>query len=330
MKRLILNFLRSIGYVVVHEPVLRQMQERSSAGENQAAHIANLEHQNAQLSAAINAIESEKADNLEYTGKNLDVSERQFQGLLPLLAEHRNELLKIHFVRDFLASKRYAQLTKSRPFEFAPYNDGNVLENTVKYNKGALEHFLSLDRIRMLLGVVTSIWEIARNAHDRKILLVGPRSETELYSAMAAGFQLQNVSALDLFSYSPLVTAGDMHEMPFADSSMDIVFITCVLSYSRNTSKVAAETVRVLKNGGFVAFIEPIHYDFVPSENKADLPVAYSGAIDLGKDSPHWGSVDDVLRIFGDAVDTVPFRCEASAPYDGMGLNISTVFKIKK
>jgi len=89
--------------------------------------------------------------------------------------------------------------------------------------------------------VVNSISELGRNPHERKILLIGPRSETELYSVKAAGFAMENVSALDLFSYSPLITPGDMHAMPFADNSFDIVFITCVMSYSKTVSKVVSE-----------------------------------------------------------------------------------------
>jgi SAM-dependent methyltransferase len=163
-----------------------------------------------------------------------------------------------------------------------------------------------------------------------KILLIGPRSETELYSVKAAGFSMENVKALDLFSYSPLVTPGDMHAPPFDDNSFDIVFITAVLSYSKNVSQVASEVKRVLKDGGHVAFVEPMHYDFLLEEEKTELPKAYDKAHDLEKAPAFYGRVDDVLKIFGDSVSEVNFRSDPSPPYDGWGLMIATVFRIRK
>ncbi|MCH8073872.1 MAG: hypothetical protein IIA09_18220 [Proteobacteria bacterium] len=37
----------------------------------------------------------------------------------------------------------------------------------------------------------------------------------------AYGFNLKNIQAIDLFSYSPLIDVMDMHEMEYGDSRFD-------------------------------------------------------------------------------------------------------------
>lgn len=328
MKQLLLRTAKAMGYAIVHEPVFLQLQERARRAEERLEALSKPAMAAAPTPEALQ--QEMERERQEYTGTNLSITDRQYKALLPLLAERRDELFKIPFVRDYLATQRHKHLTRDRAVDYAPFDDSDVLGNTVKYNQGALDHYLSLDRIRITLNVVNSISTLGRNPHERKILLIGPRSETELYSALAAGFAPSNISALDLFSYSPLVTPGDMHAIPFADDHFDIVFITCVLSYSKNVGKVASEVTRVLKDGGYVAFVEPMHYDFLPAEHKPDVPKPYDKADDLEPAPAFYGKVDDVLNLFGDRVAEVNFRSDPSPPYDGWGLMLSTIFKIRK
>jgi len=60
-----------------------------------------------------------------------------------------------------------------------------------------------------------------------------------------------------------------------------------------------------------------MHYDFLPEANKNDVPKPYANALTLEPAPPFYGCVDDVLKLFGDAVVSVPFRSDPTPPYDG-------------
>ena len=50
-----------------------------------------------------------------------------------------------------------------------------------------------------------------------KVLSIWPRSEGEIFNIFAHGFELNNITGLDLFSYSPYIKLGDMHNLKFND-----------------------------------------------------------------------------------------------------------------
>jgi SAM-dependent methyltransferase len=85
-----------------------------------------------------------------------------------------------------------------------------------------------------------------------KVLSIGPRSEGEIYKIFASGFELNNIVGLDLFSYSPFIKLGDMHNLEFSDSEFHIIFMGWCLAYSNNKSKALSEVKRVLKKNGLL------------------------------------------------------------------------------
>ena len=86
-----------------------------------------------------------------------------------------------------------------------------------------------------------------------KILTIGPRSEGEIYGIFASGFELSNITGIDLFSYSPYVKLGDMHNLDFQNEKFDIVFMGKVLAYSNNKKRAIEEAKKVLnKNGSLI------------------------------------------------------------------------------
>lgn len=85
-----------------------------------------------------------------------------------------------------------------------------------------------------------------------KVLSIGPRSEGEIYKIFASGFELNNIVGLDLFSYSPLIKLGDMHNLEFNRGEFDIIFMGWCLAYSNNKSQVLSEVNRVLKKDGLL------------------------------------------------------------------------------
>ncbi len=85
-----------------------------------------------------------------------------------------------------------------------------------------------------------------------KILSIGPRSEGEIFNLFANGFELKNIVGIDLFSYSPFIKLGDMHNLEFADEEFDIALMGWCLAYSNNKQKVLSEVKRTLKKNGLL------------------------------------------------------------------------------
>ena len=98
-----------------------------------------------------------------------------------------------------------------------------------------------------------------------KILSIGPRSEGEIFFLYSNGFEFQNISAIDLFSYSPLIELCDMHNLKYDNSTFDIVLMGWCLAYSNNKKKVLLEVNRVLKKTSSVIIG---HTMFVASEKE--------------------------------------------------------------
>ncbi len=81
----------------------------------------------------------------------------------------------------------------------------------------------------------------------------GPRDEIEIFSLLAHGIKQENIKALDLITYSELVQAADMHEIPFPDNEFDVVIGGWVYTYSKEIKSALKESVRVLRPGGLLA-----------------------------------------------------------------------------
>jgi len=85
-----------------------------------------------------------------------------------------------------------------------------------------------------------------------KVLSIGPRAEGEIFNLFAHGFELNNITGLDLFSYSPYIKLGDMHKLEFKDEEFDIVLMGWCLAYSNNKKVALSEVKRVMSKDGLV------------------------------------------------------------------------------
>lgn len=110
---------------------------------------------------------------------------------------------------------------------------------------------LSGSKAKWLINAITSKHDYQK-FKQIKILSIGPRSEGEIFLLYAYGFEMENISAIDLFSYSPLIELGDMHKLNFENESFDIVILGWCLAYSNNKKKVISEVRRVLKEKGSI------------------------------------------------------------------------------
>jgi SAM-dependent methyltransferase len=194
----------------------------------------------------------------------------------------------------------------------------HVAENTVPHNLKGLRD-LSVTRSDALVKPL-SVLECLD--HDARVLCVGPRTEGELYNLVAHGFHLDNVRGVDLISYSPLIDLGDMHDLPYADSSWDAIVCGWVIAYSNDRKRAARELVRVCKPGGVIAV--GVEWNPRARESIAAEMGYVPGAVD------RITSLEMLLGFFGDAIDHVYFSQEPiPARRDRLG-SIVAIFSVKK
>ena len=152
-----------------------------------------------------------------------------------------------------------------------------------------------------------------------KVLTIGPRTEAEIFSLVAAGFAPQNITGLDLISYSPFVELGDMHDMPFDNDSFDVVISGWVLGYSQNVPKAVSEIIRVSKPGAYVAIgheSDPTPQDVLDEKRGFSLK---------GTD---FSTSDEILALFDGHVDTVTFREDVPPDMTDQVCHVMVVFRL--
>jgi SAM-dependent methyltransferase len=221
-------------------------------------------------------------------------------------------LLQIQRVRELVADDRANRLLE-KSLRTGENKDGQVARGTVEHNLEGARHAASLDRPMTLVSTAMGIERVRRDAPTLRVLSIGPRSEIELFALRAAGFRWENIIGLDLISYSPLVKVGDVHAMPFADSSFDILFMGWVLAYSKDHPKAVSEVIRVLKPGG----IAIVASDFSSEETHTRDRV----------DSTHMQTSDQMLALFGDHIRYVFAKHDPRQPDIHM---IKVAVEIKK
>ena len=86
---------------------------------------------------------------------------------------------------------------------------------------------------------------------NSKILIIGPRSESDILKLYAYGYK--NIEAIDLISYSPKIKIMDTHNIEYKANTFDNVFCGWVLPYSTKPKKIANNILNVIKNGGLVS-----------------------------------------------------------------------------
>lgn len=196
---------------------------------------------------------------------------------------------------------------------------GHHLEEVIRYQYK--EHFNMMffvrGRIESLLYPLLCIPEVRKTLKKAKILSIGPRNEGELLLLESHGFHWENITAVDLFSYSPKIQLMDMHDLKFRDGTYDIIISSWVLRYSYDITKAVREIIKVAKDGAIVA----IGFSWAP-EKVDDLATDKSSVGTRLR-----GGVKELLGYFGDQVETVYWQIE-SIKEDHT--DISIIFKIKK
>lgn len=171
-------------------------------------------------------------------------------------------VFRIPTVREFYAKLRFNFLKSFKGLRV----DKDLLNvNKTTYSRGALEKYVSIaERINFLVSAVESSRRIKRSD---LLLSLGPRFEDELFGFRAIGYKRHNIFALDSYSYSRLISCGNMHRMNYLDSFFDIVVGGWVLAYSDNPIKAMSEIYRVTKAGGLAV----LSWDIPPESDSNSL-----------------------------------------------------------
>ena len=131
---------------------------------------------------------------------------------------------------------------------------------------------------------------------------------------MANGFKIENISSIDLFSYSPYIEVADMHELPFQENLFDIIILGWVISYSKDWNLLKDEILKCIKPGGIVA----VSADYSDPTTVSDK---------FHHESGHVQNCQQILDLFAGAVGLVYFRHDAVFPEIRTNLIVFDVLK---
>ena len=86
-----------------------------------------------------------------------------------------------------------------------------------------------------------------------KVLIVGPRNEGEIYNFYANGFLIQNITAIDLVSYSNKIIASDANiYLKKCKKKFDYIYFGFVIGYFKNPKKIISLAAKCLNKNGCV------------------------------------------------------------------------------
>jgi methyltransferase family protein len=177
-----------------------------------------------------------------------------------------------------------------------------------QHNRDQVSSFLSGHRERtetlaILLRCIKNL-----DLKSSRTLCVGPRNEAEVLLLRQYGFG--DVTAIDLFSYSPLISVMDMNSLAYPDDHFDIYYSSFVLSYSPDVTKTLQEAVRVTRPGGvhvfgFTTTAGEDRYGLTPKGSDIKSLDEFEARLRENMDHVYWR---DSWRVGDQVVFTIIFR----------------------
>ena len=231
-----------------------------------------------------------------------------------------NQTLHIPGLRAALTKLRINRLESKDIKTFTRSSDKDIVENTIKHNLIALKQAAALARPDILISPITSTNSFRINGQKMKVLTIGPRTEAEIFSLLAAGFAPSNITGLDLITYSPFIELGDLHAMPYGSNSFDVIILGWVLGYSQNIKKAVLEIIRVAKPGTFVA---------IGHENDPRPREALDQQRGFSLEGTDLSTSQEILDLFGSSVDKVIFRDDVAPELANQVCHVIAVFRLK-
>jgi hypothetical protein len=136
-------------------------------------------------------------------------------------------------------------------FGYKIINSTYSIESSNEHNLDGLDKIVTsffMKRFDYLISALISIERIDKK--NDNLLVIGPRSESDIIKLKATGFQ--NIKAIDLITYSPLVDLMDAHKITYPENHFDIIFCGWVLPYSQNPKLIAENIIKVAKNNSII------------------------------------------------------------------------------
>ncbi len=187
--------------------------------------------------------------------KNVIESSKAFEDQLKSIISEksflRNELFRVPAIRDALTLDRYQNLFHS---QIAKSQSDQSSKVTIEHNTDFNRMFFAdlSKRPDLISNVLSCVNSVRQNSSKMKVLSIGARTEAEFFSLVNAGFRLDNVECIDLFSYTPYIKVGDVNDLNYETSSFDVVVCGWVLEFCNDTPKACGEIMRVTKPGGYI------------------------------------------------------------------------------
>jgi SAM-dependent methyltransferase len=252
----------------------------------------------------------------------VSMSDADLEAVSHEIKNNPQRVFEIPMARVRIAHARFARKKAAAGIQTVSERSGDLIENAIEHNMKGLVEGHALGRPEKLINVIKSLDLVEYRRHEMKVLSVGPRTEVEIFGLLGAGFHPQNIRGLDLISYSPFVDLGDMHAMPYANNSFDLIILGWVLAYSKNNPKVVEEVIRVARPGATIAI--GCEYNPVSSDE-----LEKRGGL-LRSDYPRFYHTDDILKLFDGHVESVIYRHDVRPPYRSMVGSVMTVFELNK
>jgi hypothetical protein len=174
----------------------------------------------------------------------------------------------------------------------------------IAVNPAGMEHnYQALKNIKLsnrILKIIKPLSSIDRLNENSRILVIGCRFECDILYLIGYGFKRENITAIDLYSYSPWIRLGNMHSMSFPDNHFDATILGWVLTYSDTPSLAANEVFRVTRKNGLIAIgltVEP--YETLTALEQSNKLIGTT---------KNFRTTQDTLGLFGSGVGDIFFR----------------------
>ena len=157
-------------------------------------------------------------------------------------------LLKFDRARFYFCRLRWILFKKHVQIYQDQHDDTG--EKTVTHNLDAFSDNAVFGMSKRMGLLIYPVLAFYRNNPNVKILIVGCRTEDDIFWLKAYG--IKQVYGFDLISYSKHVMLGDFHQSGLDSDSYDVVILGWMISYTKNPQLVIKESKRILKNGGLL------------------------------------------------------------------------------
>lgn len=166
-----------------------------------------------------------------------------------------NKLLFIPEVRDYLVKIRFNHFSRlPPPRETRVISNSSTSMITYAHNFSPERMFFKdlSKRPDLIAKPLACEVSVMQNASKMRVLLIGSRTEAEVFAFYLCGFLPKNVFAIDIFSYTPLIKEMDACNLQYAAEFFDVIVCGWVLEFVKDVNAIRSEIMRCIKQDGIL------------------------------------------------------------------------------